>query len=496
MPGTIHMLEATVSGLQYELHMRELRLKEKNQRIAELEQQVAELKTQAMHSTEGDGAMGPPPFVKPNLPKRRRRKRPGRKEGHAAALRPPPRKIDQHQEVPLKADDRHRPICPQCTCRLQQLRRHKRIVEDLIRSTVQTTCYHTHSGLCPNCGKRVESRHPEQPPAANLPHAQLGINALVTAAILRVRHRLPFRQIAQLLMDLPGLRVSAGGIVKQIKRLARWLDGKYQDLIRRMRASEHVHVDETGWRIDGRNLWLWAFTDPTFTLYHVDESRGGKVPLRLLGKAFGGTIIADFYSAYDRVGGKDGKRQRCLPHLMREVKDLNEADATFAECPLSRRLLRWCKEALRLKKRWAELDDVTYERAASRLEDRLDLLAGSAAQWQHADARRLCKRLARYRAELTRFLWDEKLDGTNNAAKRALRPAVVMRKITGGSRSQDAAAAWAKLASLLRTADQRGLGVFDATKTLVTEYWASAGRSTVTLTLSFVSSSVPLRCAV
>ena len=47
----------------------------------------------------------------------------------------------------------------------------------------------------------------------------------------------------------------------------------------------YVHVDETGWRMDGRNFWLWAFTDPTFTLYHVDESRGGKVPLKLLGEA-------------------------------------------------------------------------------------------------------------------------------------------------------------------------------------------------------------------
>jgi transposase-like protein len=302
----------------------------------------------------------------------------------------------------------------------------------------------------------------------------LGINALVTAAILRVRHRLPFRQIAQLLMDLPGLRVSAGGIVKQIKRLARWLEGKYQELIRRMRASEHVHADETGWRIDGRNFWLWAFTDPTFTLYHVDESRGGKVPLRLLGKSFGGTLIADFYSAYNRVGGKNGKRQRCLPHLMREVKDLNEQDPAFADCPLSRRLLRWCKEALHLKKRWDELPDAQYNRAASRLESWLDKLIAS--PWEHADAKRLCKRLERHRSELTRFLYDQKLDGTNNAAERALRPAVVMRKITGGSRSKEAAAAWAKLASLLRTADQRGLGVYDATKKLVMEYWEAGGR--------------------
>jgi hypothetical protein len=411
--------------------------------------------------------------VKPNLPRRRRRrKRPGRGEGHEAALRPMPRRIDHHQDVPLQTDARRRPLCPRCKCRLTKLRRHKRIVEDLIRSTVKTTCYHTHSGHCVNCGKRVESRAAEQPPAANVPHGQLGINALTTAVILRVRHRQPFRQIAQLLIDLDDLHVSAGAIVKQIKRVARYIDGQYQDLIRRMRASPHVHADETGWRIDGRNFWLWAITDPTFTLFHVDESRGGKVPLKLLGKAFGGTVTCDFYSAYDRLACD---KQRCLTHLLREVKELGMSDPAFRDCPLSRKLSRWCKEALRLKKRWHELPDAQYEMKASRLEDRLDTLARSDCG-DHADAKRLCKRLTRHRAELTRFLWQEKLDGTNNAAERALRPAVVMRKITGGSRSVSAAAAWAKLASLMRTADQRGLGVYEATKKLVMDYWEGGRR--------------------
>src|SRR5690606_27489421 len=206
--------------------------------------------------------------------------------------------------------------------------RHRRIVEDLIQTTVETTCYHTQSGQCLHCRRRVESRDPKQPPASNLPHGQLGLNALATAAILRVRHRLPFRQIAQVLKDLPGLQISAAGLVKQIKRLARWLDGKYRELIQRMRASPHVHVDETGWRIDGRNFWLWAFTDPTFTLYHVDESRGGKVPLKLLGQAYGGTVVADFYSAYNQL---TAPKQRCLVHLLREVKETGEADATFQQ---------------------------------------------------------------------------------------------------------------------------------------------------------------------
>jgi len=470
--GTITMLEATVEGLQYELHVREIRLKEKDQEIARLSQQVEELKKQAVSSgtVASPQANSLPSFVKPNVPVRRRKK-PGRPDGHEAALRPVPAKIDHHQDVPLRKDRQGKAICPHCRCRLNQLRKHRRIVEDLIPSAVEVTCYHTQSGHCPHCRKRIESRAPEQPPAANVPHGQLGINALATAAILRVRMRLPFRQIAQLLQDLPGLGVSPGGIVKQVQRLARWLEGKYQDLLRQMRASDQVHVDETGWQIDGKNFWLWAFTDPTFTLYHVDASRGGKVPLKMLGKSYDGTVVADFYSAYNRL---HADKQRCLVHLMREVRELEEKDPTFADCPLSRKLMRWCKEALRLKKRWQELPDNVYEMKASRLEDRLDEL--TRGTWENAHAARLCKRLTRHREELTRFLWEEKLEGTNNAAERALRPAVVMRKITGGSRSEAGAAAWAKLASLIRTSDQRNLGVFDATKKLVTDYWARAGR--------------------
>jgi transposase len=467
--GTITVLEAQVDGLRYELHMREIRLREKDRRIAELEGQVQELKKQALAETSPT-APEVPAFVKPNL-RRRRRKKPGQKAGHAAALRPMPPKIDHHQQVPLPTDRQKNALCPHCKCCLIRRRRHRRVVEDLIPSAVETTCYHTHSGYCPHCRRRIESRAPEQPPAANVPHGQLGLNALATGAILRVRHRLPFRQVAQLLKDMPQLSISAGGLVKQLKRLARWLDHKYHDLIRQMRASDHVHVDETGWRIDGKNFWLWAFTDPAFTVYHVDESRGGKVPLKLMGKAFGGTVISDFYAAYNRL---NGKKQRCLTHLMRELKQTAEKSPGFAQTPLSRKLLRWCKEALRLKKRWGQLSKPQYQSKASRLEDRLDAIVELRSE--HADALRLSQRLRRHRCDLTRFLWDQKLEGTNNAAERALRPAVVMRKITGGSRSDQGAIAWTKLASLLRTADQRQLGVFEAMKKLILHYWATARR--------------------
>lgn len=118
---------------------------------------------------------------------------------------------------------------------------------------------------------------------------------------------------------------------------------------------------------------------------------------------------------------------------------------------------------LALERKWRELGDAAYTRRACRIEDRLDAPARAHAADAEPNARRLANRLPRHRRGPTPFLWDEKPDGTDNAAERALRPAVVMRKVTGGSRSETGAQAWAVLASVLRTARQQGR---DAAQTL------------------------------
>src|SRR5947208_8922287 len=235
-----------------------------------LRRRVKELTAGA--SSEGHaGASAPPPFVKPSS--RGRRKRPGRKKGHPAALRPVPTRVDVHRDVPLPRDASGRPACPHCNCRLTGLRRYERLVEDVVPSKVIVTCYHTASGYCATCRGRVESRAPGQPPAANVPHGQLGINALATAAVLRVVHRLPFAQGVRVLADLPGLTVSAGGISRQLQRLGEWLDPYYERVKLALRAAPRVNGDETGWRTGGRNGYLWTITGPRHTLYHVDRSR-------------------------------------------------------------------------------------------------------------------------------------------------------------------------------------------------------------------------------
>ena len=316
-----HFLRIEINTL-YEHHALEradnVALRQENTALkaenAQLRQRVAELtgKFDAPRKREV------PAFVKANVADRKRRP-PGRQPGHPAALRPPPAKIDVQLEMPLPVDGRGKRCCPHCRTQLSEVKHHRRIVEDIIPSKVVTTCYRTHSGYCPSCRRRIESRAEDHPPAANLPHAQLGLNALATAAVMRVCYRMPLRQITQLFQDLPGLTLSPAAVSKQLERLSRWLRGEYDRLQLVLRAAGVVHADETGWRINGKNGYLWTVTHAEHTLFHVDRSRGGKVIAELLGQAFGGTLVSDFYAVYDQF---DCRQQKCVAHLLRELHEV------------------------------------------------------------------------------------------------------------------------------------------------------------------------------
>jgi transposase len=432
-----------------------------------LKQKVKDLTLAAASAGHADGnESSSPPAVKPSVKKRR--KRPGRKAGHPAALRPMPAHVDVDQQVPLPKDPQGRESCPCCNACLLDLEDHQRVVEDIIPAKVVVKCYHTRSGWCPCCRKRVESRALEQPPAASIPHGQLGLNALATAMVLRIAHRLPFRQITAVFADLPELSVSPGAIARQVQRVAGWFDQDYEKLMLQLRCAPIVHADETGWRVDGKNGQLWTVTSPSHTLYHVDKSREGKVIESLLGKAFGGTLVSDFYSAYLKM---DCKKQKCLAHLLRELKESAEKSEAFARGSFYVDCKRLLKRMLRLKQQWEKLEDDPYDRRGRRLEATLRQLAGGT--YEEPNARRIAKRLLKYQGELTAFLWNKDLDATNNAAERALRPAVVARKISGGSRSKNGANAWATLASLMRTASQQNRNLMDTIRSMLIAAWSS-----------------------
>lgn len=437
-------------------------VRELRDRVAVLERENAELR----RLEEERPPPGAPPFVKPSLPPRRKGKKPGRPEGHPPALRPPPPEVHQEIAVPLPTDgDGGGCRCPHCRGALEDLKDHERVVEDIVPATVRVTRYHTRSGYCKHCAKRVESRHAEQPPAGfhgDLPHAQLGLNALAAAAALKHDAGLPYRKVARALRDLCGLSVSHGALVKQVRRLGGWL-GESQDAIeQRLRAGAYVNADETGWRVGGVNHWLWALTNPDCTLYQVDKRRSSAVVRRVLGERYAGHLVSDFLPTYNKLPYPS---QKCIPHLLRDLQKTAERNPAFAASSFRKKLKRAAKDLLRLRARWDDYGDDAYCMRASRLGDRLDQLARTEST--DKDIRRLANRLKRHAGGLAEFLLVKDLPGDNNAAERAIRPAVVIRKISGGHRGATTAAAAMVVMSVLRTARQQGKNLVATVKHLV-----------------------------
>lgn len=453
--------------------------------VERLERENAALRREiARWSSRPPGPPSLPAFVKPVLPPPRTKRKPGRGRGHEPALRALPEKIDRTVEVPLAAGAGGGCCrCPSCSGELGDFKDHERLVEDIVPAKVIATRYRTRSGFCKHCNKRVESRHADQPPAADLPHAQLGLNALTMAVVLKregeaSRHDagLPYRKVTRVLNDLCGLSVSAGALPKQMRRMSGWLAEPYGRINDELRKSPVVHADETGARVDGKNHWLWVITSPLHTLFHLDPSRGGKVPLALLGEDFGGYLVSDFFSAYNTL---PYKKQKCLVHLLREIKQTSEKNPGFAASPFATRLKRLVKDMLGLKKRWDELDDATYTRRVCRLQDRLDQLGKTAGD--DRDVNRLAKRIRTHAAHLTEFLLERNLPGENNAAERAIRPAVVIRKISGGHRGRSTADASAVITSILRTARQQGRHLIDTLKHLIQSHLSGTPADLLTL---------------
>jgi len=307
----------------------------------------------------------------------------------------------------------------------------------------------------------VEAIHPEQISAAHgAAGVVLGPRVKALAADLHHRLGLSYGKIVELLREVFALPLTRGGLVQADARLAAQAGYLYEELRTLLRASSVAHVDETGWRIGVLSAWLWVFTNQEFTLYTIETSRGHEVILRILGREFAGVLVADCFAAYDAAALEDWLQQKCVAHLLRELRELGEqkrgAAAQFAVGLMS--LLR---DALALKAGATDLRSPEYEAAASRLEERLDELIAERRGRTDPDQARVARRLRAHRPDILRFLYWEEVEATNNRAERGLRPAVPLRKTGGCNRTPGGAEAHAILMSVLATCRQRAIPILD-----------------------------------
>jgi len=398
-----------------------------------------------------------PGYQKP--PRYSGRKRPGRKAGHKGDRRAVPERIDVHCEHRL-------PCCPHCQGPLQRCQETRtRYTEDIPSGIKPVVTEHTiHRDWCPHCKKRVEPVVPDA-----LPRATLGNRTLVMTGWLHYGLGNTLSQIIDVFNFHLQLKLTAGGLVRMWGRLQEVLFPWYQQIQQEALRAAVLHADETSWRVAGKTHWLWAFATDDLTYYMIDRSRGEPALRKFFIEEFPGTLVSDFWGAYNAV--VCAARQGCLVHLLRDLHTVDHYGRGGKHWPeFARKLRRLLGDAIRL---WRNTELSTESRASrrQRLTERLDELI--ATPWEDGQAKRLLKRLRRHRNDLFTFLDKPGVPFDNNLAERAVRPAVIIRKNSYANRSEHGANVQAVLMSIYRTLKQRGHNPLETVTQAIHDYLAT-----------------------
>jgi transposase len=381
-------------------------------------------------------------------------KRPGRKPGQGVFKRREAPAPEQLSEPPVEVPVAE-PACPACGGELAFDRVEEASITDLpevVKPRVRLFRVAVHR--CTGCGATARGRHPEL--AADQRGAtahRLGPRLLAAAHQAHYRLGVPVRKLPELLRVLTGAVLTQGAItLDALRKAAGPVGAKYADLCDSVRRSAWCHTDDTGWREGGSPRWLMAFVTDTATVYQVRRRHRNEEVRERLPADYAGTMITDRGTTYDAAELSAIKRQVCLAHVLRSISEVTEAKAgrtkwfgSELKALLRRALGLWHErragppvEGYAGRVRRAKFD-VTWHLRDRRLADR--------------DNQRLLDGLGRCHDEgsLLRFLDDPSIEPTNNRAERALRPAVIARKVSHCTKTARGTAAFEAWTSVLAT---------------------------------------------
>jgi transposase len=425
-------------------------------RIAELEQKLAEVLAQLETATnriaELERLKTPPPaWLKPNkvkvaAEKKARRKREAKFNNG--------RKLEIATQTQVHALDH----CGECGYHLrgQSLSRIRQVIDLPPPRPVEIRDHQILKRWCPKCEKWREPKLDLTNQVLGQGRMGLGIVSLV--AYLTNSLRMTVRQVVSYLKALHQLQVSSGEISQLLQSLAesKPIQTELAALLSGARASPIVHADETAWRESGQNGYIWALITPEgIHYYHYEKSRESWVIKNLLSNEFKGHLSSDFYAGYNIY---PGKHQRCWVHLLRDLHKLKEM------YPEDKAIVEWARavrqlydEGQSLVKGEVEPGPIARGEKYIKLVEDSHILGLEYAQFKDHPCQALAKRLLRHEEELFQFVLVPGLSADNNLAERGVRPMVVMRKISGGSRSERGSKTRMNLSSLFQTWVAKGL---------------------------------------
>ena len=226
----------------------------------------------------------------------------------------------------------------------------------------------------------------------------------------------------------------SGAVDTTIMRMSAVLADPWERLREAIREAEVIHADETSWRLRGREQWLWLAATALFACYRIDPSRSQAAAKELLGENFGGFVVSDRYAGYHFLDVL--QQQLCWAHALRQLIELSERQG--APGKLGAKLVTAAREVFHIHRLYLEGEHTLawLQGKLSPVQEHIRTLLEQGTRSRHEKTANFCQGLLEEWQALWTFCEVPDIPLTNNAAERALRHGVIMRKIQGGTQSE------------------------------------------------------------
>jgi transposase len=418
------------------------------QRVDELERQVKDLQGR-LGANASNSSLPPsanPPQAPPPVVKRPTGRKTGGQPGHQGHQRRRlPRERVQHviALIPTHCEGCHAPLPQQPSAADPEPVWHQ--FAELPKVSAVVTEFQGHARTCPCCGHVTR----EAIPAEIRAHA-FGPRLAAVLGYLQGSHHLSHRGLEEVSEVVFGVPLSLGGVTAMQEQLSEALLPAHDEIAERVRQAAAKNVDETGWKQAGQKRWLWAAVTSTAALFVIHLRRGAAGLKALLGATIQGLICSDRWSAYQLI--PVDRRQLCWAHLRRDFQAMIDRGGEAG--PIGEGLLSHADMLFGL---WHKVRDGTRGRrwllrhidGWLRAEVRALLVQGAACGC--AKTAGVCAGILKLEPALWTFARQQGLEPTNNAAERALRPAVIKRKRSFGCHSEEGCRFTERLLSVTQT---------------------------------------------
>jgi transposase len=391
------------------------------QKIQALEEKIAQLEKNSSNSSKPPSSdIVKPPKISHRFGKKRRL---GGQPGHTKFSRKPfePQQVDEVIEYELEDKDAIglKPLDDWLI--IQQIvlpQKLYKVIEHRARKYLDLAT-----------GKIIIASIPDEIREGGL----LGADITAAIALMKGCCHMSYGTIKQFFSEIFQLNVARSLLCKAARKVSQALNPAYEQLVEVLPQEKQIGIDETGHHDRGKLHWVWCFNTPQYSLFKIDKSRGSEVLERMLGRDFAGIICADYWGAYRKYARLfDVRVQYCMAHLIRDIRFLaehsNKRLSGWGSC-----LLEWLKKLFKTLHRRSRYTPKGFAGAMEHIKERF--LRRVRRPPEHSLAKKMARRFkGRASEDYFRFLTDTKLEPTNNGTERQIRPVVIDRHITQGTR--------------------------------------------------------------